>query len=107
MKIPGLKHHYTCMVARSGNSHIVSLSVLLAQQSGVGAYEVLTKRSTEGDTILHEAARHGHEGVVKALMTLAPALAAEVNHASVSPLYLAVVRKSVGAVKHCYSTHTH
>ncbi|KAJ3698027.1 hypothetical protein LUZ61_001732 [Rhynchospora tenuis] len=87
------------LAARAGNHRIISLIVLLAEESGVGTYEVLMKRSTNGDTVLHEAARHGHEDVVQVLMTVAPSLSAEVNNASMSPLYLAVFRKSVGVVK--------
>ncbi|KAJ4745702.1 Ankyrin repeat family protein-like [Rhynchospora pubera] len=87
------------LAARAGNHHVISLVVFLAQESGVGAHEVLMKRSTDGDTVLHEAARHGHEDVVQVLMTVAPALSAEVNNASMSPLCLAVFRKSIGVVK--------
>jgi ankyrin repeat protein len=87
------------LAARAGHCRVVALIVFLAQESGIGAYEVLTKKSSEGDTVLHEAARHGHEDVAQALMTVAPALSSEVNNASMSPLYLAVVRKSVGIVK--------
>ncbi|KAJ1700331.1 hypothetical protein LUZ63_000110 [Rhynchospora breviuscula] len=87
------------LAARAGNHRVISLIVFLAQESGVGAYEVLMKRSTDGDTVLHEAARHGHEDVVQVLMTVAPALSAQVNNASMSPLYLAVFRKSIGVVK--------
>ncbi|KAJ1693246.1 hypothetical protein LUZ63_009944 [Rhynchospora breviuscula] len=88
------------LAARAGNHRIISLIVLLAQQSLThGAFEVLSKRSTNGDTVLHEAVRNGHEEAVQVLMTVAPALSAKVNTASISPLYLAVVRKSVGVVK--------
>ncbi|KAJ1693244.1 hypothetical protein LUZ63_009942 [Rhynchospora breviuscula] len=88
------------LAARAGKHNIISLVVLLAQQSLTrGAFEVLTKRSTDGDTVLHEAVRNGHEEAVQVLMTVAPALSAEVNNASISPLYLAAVRKSVDVVK--------
>ncbi|KAJ3690588.1 hypothetical protein LUZ61_019752 [Rhynchospora tenuis] len=86
------------LAARAGNHGIISLIVFLAQQSPIGVYEVLTKRSIHGDTVLHEAVRNGHERAVQVFMTAAPALSAEVNNASISPLYLAVVRKSVGVV---------
>ncbi|KAF3339016.1 Ankyrin repeat-containing protein [Carex littledalei] len=87
------------LAARAGHHRIVSLIVFLAQESGIGAYEVLTKRSIEGDTVLHEAVRHGHEDVVQVLMTVAPALSVELNNASMSALYLAVVRNSIGIVR--------
>ncbi|XP_078156951.1 protein ACCELERATED CELL DEATH 6-like [Carex rostrata] len=87
------------LAAKSGHHRIVSLIVFLAQESGIGAYEVLTKRSIHGDTVLHEATRHGHEDVVQVLMTVAPALSVELNNASMSPLYLAVVRNSIGMVR--------
>ncbi|KAF3336503.1 Ankyrin repeat-containing protein [Carex littledalei] len=86
------------LAARAGHRRIVSLIIFLAQESGIGAYEVLTKRSIKGDTVLHEAIRHGHEDVVQVLMTVAPALSVELNNASMSPLYLAVVRNSIGIV---------
>ncbi|XP_078149942.1 protein ACCELERATED CELL DEATH 6-like isoform X2 [Carex rostrata] len=87
------------LAARAGNRRMVSHIVFLAQQSGIGAYQVLTKRSIEGDTVLHEAAQHGQEDVVQVLMTVAPALSVELNDASMSPLYLAVVRNSVDIVR--------
>ncbi|KAJ3690587.1 hypothetical protein LUZ61_019751 [Rhynchospora tenuis] len=88
------------LAARAGNNGIISLIVLLAQQSLTrGAFEVLGRRNTDGDTVLHEAARNGHVETVQVLMTVAPALSAKVNNASISPLYLAVVKKSVGVVE--------
>ncbi|KAJ4783923.1 ankyrin repeat family protein [Rhynchospora pubera] len=88
------------LAARAGKHNIIFLIVLLAQQSLTrGAFQVLSKRSTDGDTVLHEAVRNGHEDSAQVIMTVAPALSAEVNNASISPLYLAVVRKSVGVVK--------
>jgi ankyrin repeat protein len=84
------------LAARAGHHHMVSLIFLQAQEF---RNEIFTKRTFGGDTVLHEAARHGHGDVVEVLMTEAPELSAEVNAASMSPLYLAVVRKSVGVVK--------
>ncbi|KAJ4760945.1 Ankyrin repeat family protein-like [Rhynchospora pubera] len=88
------------LAARAGKHNIISLFVLQAQQSLTrGAFEVLRRRNTDGDTVLHEAARNGHEATVQVLMTIAPALSTKGNTASISPLYLAVARNSVGVVE--------
>ncbi|KAJ4813412.1 Ankyrin repeat family protein-like [Rhynchospora pubera] len=88
------------LAARAGKHNIISLIVLQAQQSLTrGAFEVLRRRNTDGDTVLHEAARNGHEATVQVLMTIAPALSTKGNTASISPLYLAVARNSVGVVE--------
>jgi ankyrin repeat protein len=65
-----------------------------------GVHDVLGAKNRAGDTALHVAARHGRgaAAAVEALMRLAPGLAAELNGAGVSPLYLAVVSGSVRAV---------
>lgn len=57
--------------------------------------ELLGGKNGAGDTALLVAARHGHGETVEVLMKLAPELAAEVNGAAVSPLYLAVMSGSV------------
>ncbi|KAJ1700676.1 hypothetical protein LUZ63_000455 [Rhynchospora breviuscula] len=88
------------LAARAGKHNIISLIVFQAQQSLTrGAFEVLRRRNTDGDTLLHEAARNGHEATVQRLMIIAPALSAKGNTASISPLYLAVARNSVGVVE--------
>ncbi|XP_062198250.1 protein ACCELERATED CELL DEATH 6-like isoform X2 [Phragmites australis] len=55
-------------------------------------------KNQAGDTALHLAARHGHGATVETLMNLAPELASEVNAAGVSPLYLAVMSRSVRGI---------
>uniref|UniRef100_A0A453DTZ2 Uncharacterized protein n=1 Tax=Aegilops tauschii subsp. strangulata TaxID=200361 RepID=A0A453DTZ2_AEGTS len=60
---------------------------------------ILRGRDDAGDTALHLAARHGHREAVERLMKLAPELAAEVDGAGVSSLYLAVMSGSVDAVR--------
>ncbi|KAJ4777143.1 hypothetical protein LUZ62_061400 [Rhynchospora pubera] len=88
------------LAARAGKHDIISLIVLLAQQHLTrGAFEVLGRINTDGDTVLHEAARNGHEEAVQVLMTVAPALSAKVNAASISPLYLAAAQRSDGIVE--------
>ncbi|CAL4915771.1 unnamed protein product [Urochloa decumbens] len=86
--------------ARAGHADAVEAVVRLARY-GVEEgrlKELVGGRNDAGDTALHVAARHGHGGTVEALMKLAPELAAEVNGAAVSPLYLAVMSGSVSAV---------
>uniref|UniRef100_A0A0E0M022 PGG domain-containing protein n=1 Tax=Oryza punctata TaxID=4537 RepID=A0A0E0M022_ORYPU len=88
-------HH----AARAGRRDMVSLLLRLAQTHGSGAPGLLVTKNSAGDTALHVAARHGRVAVVKALMVAAPALSCGVNNAGMSPLYLAVVGRSLGAVK--------
>ncbi|XP_062193743.1 uncharacterized protein LOC133897149 [Phragmites australis] len=86
--------------ARAGHPKMVSLLIRLAQEHGAGAAAlVLARKRSGGDTALHLAARHGHEAVVQVLMVVAPVLSCAVNDARMSPLYLAVMSRSVGAVK--------
>ncbi|XBI76770.1 hypothetical protein VPH35_069965 [Triticum aestivum] len=66
---------------------------------GPGAPQVLLLRNSGGDTALHVAARHGRHAVVERLLVAAPALSCGVNDVGVSPLYLAVSRRSAGIVK--------
>jgi hypothetical protein len=60
---------------------------------------ILCGKNDAGDTALHLAARHGHRAVVERLVKLAPELAAETDGAGVSALYLAVISRSVDAVR--------
>ncbi|XP_062199043.1 ankyrin repeat-containing protein At5g02620-like isoform X2 [Phragmites australis] len=86
--------------ARAGHRGVVSLLILLAQApEGPGALQILVRTNSGGDTALHVAARHGRQAVVEVLMVAAPALSCAVNDAGMSPLYLAVMSRSVGAVK--------
>lgn len=91
--------------ARSGNGNeAVKMLVKLARDCGdVGV--VLGCKNEAGDTALHLAARHGNDRAVEALVTAAPAVAAELNSAGVSPLYLAVMsgnKKTLKSiVSHC------
>ncbi|TVU09213.1 hypothetical protein EJB05_42661, partial [Eragrostis curvula] len=85
--------------ARSGHGKMVSLLIWLAQQHGPGAPAILWRKNGGGDTVLHVAARHGRDAVVEVLMVAAPALSSAVNNAGMSPLYLAVMSRSVGSVK--------
>ncbi|BAH94512.1 ankyrin repeat-containing protein At5g02620 [Oryza sativa Japonica Group] len=88
-------HH----AARAGRRDMVSLLIRLAQMHGSGAPGLLVTKNSAGDTALHVAARHGRVAVVKVLMVAAPALSCGVNNFGMSPLYLAVVGRSIGAVK--------
>ncbi|WOL19337.1 ankyrin repeat-containing protein [Canna indica] len=85
--------------ARAGHSRMVSLILLLAEESKIGAYKLLTKKNRLGDTVLHEAVRNGHEKVAEVLMTVAPKLSSIVNEAGISPLYLAVMSRSIPLVE--------
>lgn len=89
--------------ARAGHADAVDAIVRLA--SGDDSVEegrlrgVLCWRNDVGDTALHLAARHGHGAAVERLVRLAPEMAAELDGAGVSPLYLAVMSRSVDAVR--------
>ncbi|XP_037441747.1 ankyrin-1-like [Triticum dicoccoides] len=83
--------------ARAGHDKVVSLLVQLAQDCGDEG--TLWCKDEAGDTALHLAARLGHGAVVEAMASTSPDLASEVNDAGVSPLYLAVMSRSVRAVK--------
>ncbi|GJN04360.1 hypothetical protein PR202_ga21903 [Eleusine coracana subsp. coracana] len=56
-------------------------------------------KNRAGDTALHVAARHGHGAAVEMLMKLGSEMASELNGAGMSPLYLAVMSRSVQAVE--------
>ncbi|XP_047083640.1 ankyrin repeat-containing protein At5g02620-like [Lolium rigidum] len=84
--------------ARAGHERAVSLLVQLAW--GTGDHEkILGCKNEAGDTALHLAARLGHTAAVEVIVFVAPELASEVNNAGVSPLYLAVMSRSVPAVR--------
>ncbi|XP_066161515.1 uncharacterized protein [Oryza sativa Japonica Group] len=86
--------------ARAGHAGAVTAIVqLLALDSILGC------KNEAGDTALHLAARNGHGAAVEALVSAAaPELSSELNAAGVSPLYLAVMSKSVTAVKAIITT---
>uniref|UniRef100_M8AR75 Uncharacterized protein n=1 Tax=Aegilops tauschii TaxID=37682 RepID=M8AR75_AEGTA len=83
--------------ARVGHDKVVSLLVQLAQDCGDEG--TLWCKDEAGDTALHLAARLGHGAAVEAMVSVVPDLASEVNDAGVSPLYLAVMSRSVRAVR--------
>ncbi|KAF8716857.1 hypothetical protein HU200_025956 [Digitaria exilis] len=88
--------------ARNGHAGAVQAIVRLARSCGEEegrVRELLGGKNEAGDTALHVAARHGHGETVEVLMKLAPELASEVNGVAVSPLYLAVISRSVRAVE--------
>ncbi|CAL4985464.1 unnamed protein product [Urochloa decumbens] len=82
--------------ARVGSDRSVAVLIELAKDSGVS---ILGCKNEAGDTALHVAARHGHGDAVKVLASASAAEAADVNTAGVSPLYLAVVSRSIKAVE--------
>ncbi|KAG2561986.1 hypothetical protein PVAP13_8KG205600 [Panicum virgatum] len=86
--------------ARAGHADAVRAIIQLARDSveEAGPWgDVLRGKNEAGDTALHVACRHGRDAVVETLMKLVPELAAELNNAGVSPLYLAVMSRSVRA----------
>uniref|UniRef100_A0ACD5W6M8 Uncharacterized protein n=1 Tax=Avena sativa TaxID=4498 RepID=A0ACD5W6M8_AVESA len=91
--------------ARAGRAWAVSLLIQLAQ--GYGEQTILWCKNKAGDTALHLAARFGHAAAVEALVRAAPELASEVNDDGVSPLYLAVMSRSVDTVKGLTTICTH
>ncbi|VAI35331.1 unnamed protein product [Triticum turgidum subsp. durum] len=78
--------------ARAGHCKAVSVLVQLALD--YGDESALWCKNAAGDTALHLAARLGHGVAVEAMVSAASGLASEVNHAGVSPLYLAVMSRS-------------
>uniref|UniRef100_A0A0E0MD68 PGG domain-containing protein n=1 Tax=Oryza punctata TaxID=4537 RepID=A0A0E0MD68_ORYPU len=86
--------------ARAGHTNAVTILVNLAQDS---EENILGCQNAAGDTALHLASRHGHGATVEALVA-ARAMATELNKAGVSPLYLAVMSRSVPAVRAIVST---
>ncbi|KAL6870823.1 hypothetical protein ACP4OV_014671 [Aristida adscensionis] len=89
--------------ARAGHAKAVAVLIQLARDSGESV-GVLGCKNDAGDTALHLAARRGRGAAVVALASAAPAAAAELNNASVSPLYLAVASGSVPAVRAIVTT---
>ncbi|KAG2557502.1 CARD- and ANK-domain containing inflammasome adapter protein-like [Panicum virgatum] len=87
--------------ARHGHADAVEAIVRHARYSVEEdrLWELLGSRNDAGDTALHVATRHGRGETVEVLMKLAPELASEVNNAGVSPMYLAVMSRSVRAVE--------
>ncbi|XP_040384824.1 ankyrin repeat-containing protein ITN1-like isoform X1 [Oryza brachyantha] len=81
--------------ARAGRLAAVEVLLNLSRDSGGS---ILNSKNEAGDTALHLAARHGHGAAVEALVA-ARASASELNNAGVSPLYLAVMSRSVTAVR--------
>ncbi|KAL5204799.1 hypothetical protein ABZP36_009670 [Zizania latifolia] len=86
--------------ARAGHAGAVTVLVDLARDC---AENTLGCQNAAGDTALHLAARHGHGAAVEALVA-AGASASELNKAGVSPLYLAVMSRSLPAVKAIVTT---
>ncbi|TVU11164.1 hypothetical protein EJB05_44733, partial [Eragrostis curvula] len=92
-----------CAARAGSGNNAVEILVQLATECGEG--RIFGCKNMAGDTALHLAARHGHDEAVEALVTVAPAVAAELNNAGVSPMYLAVMSGSKSALRsigsHC------
>ncbi|CAM0150323.1 unnamed protein product [Urochloa decumbens] len=85
--------------ARAGHAGVIDAMARLASDVEEDMLRVvLSSKNKAGDTALHAAARHGHGAAVETLMKMAPELATELNAAGVSPLYLAVMSRSLRAV---------
>ncbi|OEL30024.1 hypothetical protein BAE44_0008957 [Dichanthelium oligosanthes] len=86
--------------ARAGHADAIEAIVMLTTDNVEEDMlrVVLNSKNKAGDTALHVSARHGHGAAVETVMKLAPELASELNGADVSPLYLAVMSRSVRAV---------
>ncbi|TKW01541.1 hypothetical protein SEVIR_8G188000v4 [Setaria viridis] len=83
--------------ARAGHVRTVAILIQLAQD--YCGESILGCKNEAGDSALHMAARHGHGAATEVLVSVAPELAAELNNAGVSPLYLAVMSGSVQALR--------
>jgi ankyrin repeat protein len=86
--------------AREGHTGTVTTLVHLAQDR---VENIMGCQNTAGDTALHLAARHGHGATVEALVA-AHAKVTELNKVGVSSLYLAVMSRSVPAVRAIVTT---
>ncbi|CAD6255836.1 unnamed protein product [Miscanthus lutarioriparius] len=82
--------------ARAGHATAVKMLAQLARDCGES---ILGCKNEAGDTALLLAARHGHGAAVEALVMEAAELAAELNNAGVSAMYLAVISGSLEAVR--------
>nr|XP_051212149.1 uncharacterized protein LOC127329724 [Lolium perenne] len=85
------------LAARGG--HHETVTDLITRIRDHKVLQVLLQKNNKGDTALHVAARHGRQPVVETLMEEYPALSCVVNRAGESPLYLAVISRSVVAVE--------
>ncbi|KAF2910691.1 protein ACCELERATED CELL DEATH 6-like [Oryza sativa Japonica Group] len=96
---------YTPLHCAAGAGHAGAVEAIIrALAAGANVeegrlQEILRGRNEAGDTPLHLAARHGHGEAAEALVRVDPGLAAELNGAGVSSLYLAVMSGSVRAVR--------
>jgi ankyrin repeat protein len=61
--------------------------------------EVLRARNEDGETALHEAARHDRGDVARTLISADPGLASVVDKIGISPLYLAAALGHLKAVQ--------
>ncbi|CAM0879059.1 unnamed protein product [Alopecurus aequalis] len=93
--------------ASAGHADTVETIVRLARANVEedALHGILRGKNDAGDTALHLAARHGHRSAVERFMKLAPELAAETNGAGVSPLYLAVMSRSVDTARAIVVSH--
>uniref|UniRef100_A0A0E0R7S3 PGG domain-containing protein n=1 Tax=Oryza rufipogon TaxID=4529 RepID=A0A0E0R7S3_ORYRU len=88
-------------VARAGHTGAILAIARFARDSVEEdrLREILRGKNSAGDTALHLAARHGHGEAASELVAIAPAMASELNGSGMSPLYLAVMSRSVAAVR--------
>ncbi|KAF3341801.1 ankyrin repeat-containing protein [Carex littledalei] len=77
--------------AKNGNREMASFFIGFAYQMGEEDImeEVLRARNKDGETALHEAARHNHAAVAELLITADPRLASVTDEQGISPFYLA------------------
>uniref|UniRef100_A0A0D9XPR3 PGG domain-containing protein n=1 Tax=Leersia perrieri TaxID=77586 RepID=A0A0D9XPR3_9ORYZ len=87
--------------ARAGHADVVRILIHLAQDCGEN---ILVCKNAAGDTALHLAARHGHGAAVEALV-VAHATASELNKAGMSPLYLAMMNRSLPPARAHHMVH--
>ncbi|XP_073004786.1 protein ACCELERATED CELL DEATH 6-like isoform X1 [Typha latifolia] len=86
--------------ASAGHHQVVSSIVSFTRDSnGIGVDTALRARNRDGRTALHEAARNGHVDVAVELMSADPGLADMVDHAGISPSYLATMAESLAFLR--------
>ncbi|KAF5177281.1 Ankyrin repeat family protein [Thalictrum thalictroides] len=90
------------IAARAGHLHIVSFLFNCAKDIESGredaALDIIRTQNQEKDTIMHEAVRNCHLGIVKLLIREDPELLHMVNYAEESPLYVAVEKGALEIV---------
>nr|XP_010910791.1 ankyrin repeat-containing protein At5g02620 [Elaeis guineensis] len=85
--------------ARVGDDKMVSLIIGFVKEDGIEARRVLTAQNIDDNNALHEAAKYNRVRVATILMEKDTELASMLNRFKMSPLYLAMVSRSLEVAK--------